>query len=113
MKASIDFVHLSYTHPVHSYTKLKLFICYAQQPGFMNFTKKMLKLCAQDLWHYAHIRFKCDLDMGEGACDNSHINGDSIKVNTPAYQHTVSPPAASRQNHQQNQVLNGTRYLHM
>jgi hypothetical protein len=73
----------------------------------------MSKLCAQDLWHYAHISFKCDLHMVQRVCDNSRIKAGSIKVNTPVYQLTVSHPAASKQHHRQDQVINGTRYLHM
>ena len=73
----------------------------------------MSQLSAQDLWHYAHISFNCTRHMVQRVCDYSHIEADDIKVATPLYQLTVSPPAASKEHQRQNQVINGTRYLHM
>ena len=73
----------------------------------------MSQLSAQDLWHYAHISCNCTRHMLQRVCENSHIKADSIKVATPVYQLTVSPPAASKHHHRQEQVINGKQCLHM
>jgi hypothetical protein len=46
-------------------------------------------------------------------CPNSHTAADSITVAIPVYQLTVSPSAAPKQHPRQDQVINGTGYLHM
>jgi len=43
----------------------------------------------------------------------SYTEGVGIKLATPVYLLTDSPPAASTQHHRQDQVIKGTRYLHM
>ena len=104
-------LHIS-THILYTSYETEAFYLLYTTAGFMNIAKNVISVCTT-LMALCPISFNCDRHMVQRICNNIHTKADGIKVATPVYELTVSPPAASKQHPRQDQVINGTRYLQM